>query len=95
MAKRVIATKAPSTSLPANMKRLGEFVRFKRTSLDLTIENAASLCGVSKQALNNIELGIDSVKLVTLFKVINQLGVSLWLENQSIDSKKEIDDEWL
>ena len=95
MAKRVIATKSPNIDPPVNMKRLGEFVRFKRTSLDLTIENAASLCGVSKQALNNIELGVDSVKLVTLFKVLNQLGVSLWLENQSTDYKKEIDDEWL
>jgi transcriptional regulator with XRE-family HTH domain len=95
MAKRVIATKAPNIDLPINMIRLGEFVRFKRTSLDITIENAASLCGVSKQALNNIELGVDSVKLVTLFKVINQLGISLWLESQSAECAKEIDDEWL
>jgi len=95
MAKRVVATKAPNLDLPVNMIRLGEFVRFKRTSLDLTIENAASLCGVSKQALSNIELGSDSVKLITLFKVINQLGISLWFENQSALAKKEIDDEWL
>ncbi|MCI2282706.1 helix-turn-helix domain-containing protein [Colwellia sp. MSW7] len=95
MAKRIIATKAPNNDLPVNMVRLGEFVRFKRTSLDMTIENAASLCGVSKQALNNIELGMDSVKLVTLFKVLTQLGISLWFENQSALDKKEIDDEWL
>jgi len=95
MAKRVIATKAPNIDLPINMIRLGEFVRFKRTSLDITIENAASLCGVSKQAFNNIELGVDSVKLVTLFKVINQLGISLWLESQDAECTKEIDDEWL
>lgn len=95
MAKRVIATKAPNLELPVNMIRLGEFVRFKRTSLDLTIENAASLCGVSKQALSNIELGSDSVKLITLFKVINQLGISLWLENQSTEGSKVVDDDWL
>ncbi len=94
MAKRVIATKAPNLDLPVDMSRLGEFVRFKRTSLDLTIENAASLCGVSKQAMSNIELGVDSVKLATLFKVINQLGISLWLENQNVNGPKEIDDEW-
>ncbi len=95
MAKRVIATKAPNLDLPVDTKSLGEFVRFKRTSLDLTIENAASLCGVSKQALSNIELGSDSVKLITLFKVINQLGISLWFENQGTQDKKEIDDDWL
>ena len=95
MAKRVIATKAPNIDLPVNMIRLGEFVRFKRTSLDITIENAASLCGISKQALNNIELGVDSVKLVTLFKVINQLGISLWFESQGAECNKEKDDEWL
>ena len=76
MAKRVIATKAPNLDLPVDIKRLGEFVRFKRAALNLTIENAASLCGVSKQALSNIELGIETVKLVTLFKVINELGDS-------------------
>ncbi|NQY37603.1 MAG: helix-turn-helix transcriptional regulator [Alteromonadaceae bacterium] len=95
MAKRVIATKAPNLDLPVNIKRIGEFVRFKRTTLDLTIENAASLCGVSKQALNNIELGIETVKLITLFKVLNELGVSLWFENQSANNKEEADDEWL
>ncbi len=95
MAKRVIATKAPNLNHPVNIKRLGEFVRFKRTSLDLTIESAASLCGVSKQAFNNIELGVDSVKLATLFKVINQFGISLWFDNQCTEKKKEIDDEWL
>ena len=95
MAKRVIATKVPNRDLPVNMIRLGEFVRFKRTSLDITIENAASLCGVSKQALNNIELGVDSVKLVTLFKVINQLGISLWFDSQGAECTKEKEDEWL
>ncbi|MBA6293197.1 helix-turn-helix transcriptional regulator [Colwellia sp. MB3u-70] len=95
MAKRVIATKAPNLDLPVDMKRLGEFVRFKRTSLDITIESAASLCGVSKQSLNNIELGVDSVKLVTLFKVTKQLGISLWFDSQNTEGTKEIDDEWL
>ncbi|OUS28064.1 hypothetical protein A9Q98_07950 [Thalassotalea sp. 42_200_T64] len=95
MAKRVIATKSPNLDLPVNIKRLGEFVRYKRTSLDLTIENAASLCGVSKQALNNIELGVETVKLVTLFKVINELGISLWFEKPNASSKVETDDEWL
>jgi len=90
MAKRVIPTKAPNLNLPVNMIRLGELVRSKRTSLDLTIENAASLCGVSKQALSNIELGFESVKMETMFKVIKQLGISLWFENK----KKEADDDW-
>ncbi len=89
MAKRVIPTKAPDIALPVDMKRLGELIRFKRTTSDLTIENAASLCGVSKQTFNNIELGLETVKLKTLFKVLKGLGISLWFENQKNN------DEWL
>lgn len=95
MAKRVIPTKAPNIDLPVNVKRLGEFVRFKRTTLGLTIENTASLCGVSKQALNNIELGLDTVKLVTLFKVLNELGISLQLKTGNTANKVVTDNEWL
>jgi len=95
MAKRVIPTKPPNSDLPVNMLRLGEFVRSKRTSLNLTIENAASLCGVSKQALNNIELGSKPVNTETLFKVMNQLGISLWFENKNQQDQKELDNDWL
>ena len=95
MAKRVITTEAPDRSLPVNIKRLGELVRFKRTTLGLTIESAASLCGVSKQAFNNVELGLETVKLATLFKMLNSLGVSLWFDNPNDNSNEGTDDEWL
>ncbi|MBL4910247.1 MAG: helix-turn-helix transcriptional regulator [Alteromonadaceae bacterium] len=95
MAKRVVATKAPNLNIPINVKSLGEFVRHKRTNLGLTIENAAALCCVSKQAFNNIELGLDTVKLVTLFKVTNGLGVDLWFENENYHQVKEPTDDWL
>ncbi|WP_281561169.1 helix-turn-helix transcriptional regulator [Thalassomonas sp. RHCl1] len=95
MAKRVIPTEAPDSSLPINMERLGEFVRFKRTSLDLSIENAASLCGVSKQAFHNLELGLESVKLATVFKILNNLGISLWFDNKVAENTQEDNDDWL
>ena len=94
MSKRIVISKEPDLSLPVRMKRLGELVRFKRTSMDLTIENTASLCRVSKQAYCNVENGLQSVKVETLFKVLDGLGIHLSFD-QNIYAKKERDDEWL
>jgi hypothetical protein len=44
MAKRVIGTRKPDLNTPVNMQRLGQFVRFRRTSMGMTIENAAGIC---------------------------------------------------
>ena len=95
MAKRVIGTKKPDLNTPVNMQRLGQYVRFKRTSMGMTIENAAGICGVSKQAFSNVESGRETVKAVTIFKVLNCLGVTLWFsQNLNNDEVGEYD-EWL
>jgi len=94
MSKRIVISEEPDLSLYVRMKGLGELVRFKRTSMDLTIENASSLCRVSKQALSNMEKGLESVKVETLFKVLDGLGIHLSFD-QSRPATKEANDEWL
>ena len=60
MAKRVVATQKPDLNTPVNMQQLGQFVRFRRTSEGMTIEDAAGICGVSKQTFSNVESGLET-----------------------------------
>ena len=95
MAKRVVATKKPDSETPVNMEKLGQFVRFKRTSMGMTIENAANTCGVSKQAFSNVESGLETVKAETIFKVLDCLGITLWFDQGISSSKTDENDVWL
>ena len=78
-----------------HMRRLCKCVRFKRTSLGMTIETAASLCRVSKQTFSNVESGFKTVKAETIFKVLDCLGIVLWFDRNSIESTTGETDEWL
>lgn len=95
MAKRVVPTEKPDSDIPVNMERLGHFVRFRRTSMGMTIENAASICRVSKQAFSNVEKGLETVKAATIFKVLNCLGVTLWFDQNLSSINADENDEWL
>lgn len=89
MAKRVTITEKPDLSLPLDSKLLGQVIRYKRTSLDMTLEDAASLCDLSKQAYNNIEKGVGNVRVETLIKAIHALGIKV-----TIDPMERADDNW-
>ncbi|CUS48001.1 MAG: helix-turn-helix protein [Idiomarinaceae bacterium HL-53] len=99
MARRVVVTPQPDLSQPADMALLGAVVRHRRTSLKLTLEDAAALCGISKQAYNNIELGSENVKVETLFKVLTAFGISLRVNAPAFtDTGSDIggaSDDWL
>jgi len=85
MAKRVVISEKPDLSAATDITVLGRFVRYKRTSLNLTLEDAASLCGLSKQAYNNVEKGLSTIRVETLFKVLVALGISLSIKEQGND----------
>ena len=85
MPKKVISTEKPDLSLPLNMNVIGDFVRYKRTSLGITLEDAAALCDLSKQAYNNIEKGIENSRVDTLFKVLSALGIRLEIKDEVSD----------
>ncbi|MFT4925112.1 MAG: transcriptional regulator with XRE-family HTH domain [Phenylobacterium sp.] len=95
MAKRVVSTEKPDCSLPVNMQRLGECVRFRRTSSGITIEDAASICGISKQTFCNVENGLETVRAETIFKVLACFGVKLRFDSQlNAELNAGDDDEW-
>ncbi|THB69954.1 MAG: XRE family transcriptional regulator [Gammaproteobacteria bacterium] len=89
MSKRVIATEKPDLSLPLDLGLLSKLVRHKRSSMGITLENAASLCGLSKQAYNNVEKGCGNIRVQTLFIVLEAFGIKLSVLEQ------EEDDVWV
>ena len=88
--RQVTQSTKPDLSNPVDMKTLGAMVRYRRTSLGITLEDAAGLCGLSKQAYNNVEKGLLTVKVDTLFKVLSAFGVALFLQEPSEGS-----DDWV
>lgn len=88
MAKRVVVTDKPNLSETVTPVLLGQFIRYKRTTMGMTLEDAASLCCVSKQAYQNLEKGFTSTRFETLFKVLSALGIRLELQD------KEQKDDW-
>lgn len=77
MAKRIVVPEKPNIDGPLDSELLGKAVRYVRTSVNLTIEDAASLCDVSKQSLSDLEMGKPGCRLSTALKVANGLGVKL------------------
>ena len=82
MTKQVVISKKPDITDPIDFAVLSQFVRHKRTSLDMTLEDAASLCNLSKQAYSNVEKGISNIRVETLFKVLVALGIALSIVEQ-------------
>lgn len=80
MAKRIVISDKPETDQPLDPILLGEAVRFVRTSSGLTIEDAASLAGVSKQTLNDLEKAKPGARLDTMLKIMASLGINLKIE---------------
>lgn len=89
MAKRVTLFPKPDPSSSIDAQWLGALIRHKRTSAEMTLEDAAGLCGLSKQAYNNIELGVENSRVESLFKALNGMGIKL-----SVNDIGEVADEW-
>lgn len=89
MGKQITVSEKPDISGPLDMRTIGEYVRYKRTSNKITLEDAASLSGLSKQAYNNVEKGIENIRIETLLKVCTALGIKLFIQDE-----KQEDDIW-
>jgi transcriptional regulator with XRE-family HTH domain len=90
MAKKVVATPSPSLQGDLDMLAIGHTIRHQRTSLGMTLVDAAALSNLSKQTYQNIEQGQPTVKVESLLKACKALGVRL-----SINKQEESGDEWI
>ena len=75
--KRVKATVAPSFDEPLTTASIGLFIKARRTQQGLSTNDAAMLCGVSANTLNNIENGISGMKVSSILNIMSALGIKL------------------
>lgn len=80
MAKKIIKLDIPEPQELRDSKTLGDFIRAARTNSNLTIEDAAALCGVSLKTMANLENAKADIRLSTIFKVCASLGITLRIE---------------
>lgn len=81
MVKRrgVIATLKPVNDSINTLKELGEAIKYKRTSLGLSIKRTSLLCGISDKTLQSIEKGQES-KFSTVLNLTKMLGLNFKIE---------------
>lgn len=77
MAKKVKGIPTPKENGPLTADLLGKFVKARRTQSGLRLEDAALLCGVSKDTLSKIENARDGVRFESVLQVCKMLGVEL------------------
>ena len=75
--KKVNPTPAPKPNEACTSTTLGLFIKAARTQQGLTIEQAAALGGVSLGTFVAAENKTSTLKLATVFKILNSLGVQL------------------
>lgn len=93
MAKRIVISEKPNINLSVTQGLLGQSIRFVRTSSGLTIEDAASLSGVSKQSFCDAEQGKSGCRLNTIIKITKALGIKLHIEHPLLSDNVEQGDE--
>jgi DNA-binding XRE family transcriptional regulator len=60
-------------------ENLGEKIRLERKKQQLTVKELSDLSGVAYPSLVKLENGSSAVQLNSLLKVLNTLGIKLWL----------------
>ncbi|PLX69004.1 MAG: XRE family transcriptional regulator [Denitrovibrio sp.] len=80
MAKKIVKANIPEPQILLNQKILGEFVHAARTNNNLTVQDAAALCNISINTMNNIENAKADIKLSTVIKVCSMLGITIRIE---------------
>ena len=78
--KNIKVLPTPDLSAALTAKLLGQAIRARRTQSGLRLEDAAALCGVSKQTLLNIEHGLATGKLANVLQICSGLGITLKVE---------------
>lgn len=93
MTKTLTIEKTPDLSAAFSAKLLGKAIKARRTQSQLRLEDAAALCGVAKQTLLNIEHGHETIKLNSLLRICEGLGIKLGIQPWAQKSS-EVNDEW-
>jgi y4mF family transcriptional regulator len=72
--------------------KIGRIVKFHRKQSGLSRIYLADIAGVGKTVVYDIENGKETVRLNTLFKILEALNISLFLDSPLMDQYKAGDD---
>lgn len=73
------ASLAETASNLHSIEEVGELIRRERREQNLTLNDLCDLSGVAYATLSKLEKGNSSVRLDILNKVLNTLGLKLWV----------------
>ncbi|MEA3554782.1 MAG: helix-turn-helix domain-containing protein [Campylobacterota bacterium] len=77
MAKRVISTKKPETSIIQDEHDFGKHIKYKRTSIGMSKQELADFCNLNYQTVDNIENGKKGTRLSSSLYVATMLGMEI------------------
>lgn len=96
MAKKVTASKMPSSAYVGDAEVLGQLIKAKRTELGLKLADCSSLCGIGINTLSRIENGNSNCTLSAVFSVLNGLGIKLTSKELTpLEKVSSPQDEWV
>jgi len=81
--KQVKPIQSPLFQEPITLQNIGKFIKARRTQQGLSTNDCAMLCGVSAYTLNKIENGFEGVKLMTLLRIMEALGMQMTMQEWS------------
>ena len=76
-----------------NIKDVGKIIQFHRKQAGISRTSLAEISGLGKTAIYDIEKGKESVKMITLLKVLKALNISLELISPIMENYKGTDNE--
>jgi transcriptional regulator with XRE-family HTH domain len=76
--RRVVPTPFPCDPLLKDAVAFGEAIRAARTGAGMTLADAATTLGISKQTLSDLEKATGSVGLATALRAARELGVAIF-----------------
>ena len=79
MAKNVKVSIEPNSNVILDVKDFGKYLKFKRTSEGLTLEEASELCNINTRTLMRLEKGSEGVRLSTALHIAKMFGLKLVL----------------
>lgn len=92
MGKQIKTLATPDLTQPVTVALLGQAIRARRTQSHLRLADAAALCGVAKQTLQDIEHGKGTSRMDIFLQICQGLGIKLFIQPWIIDI--EADDDW-
>ena len=80
MAKKVVVSQKPTVKNIKDTETFGKFIKHKRTTAGLSIEEAANLCNINYRTLDKLEKGAEGTRLSTALYVAKMFGLKIGVE---------------